>query len=143
MKSLNKAMIIGRLGADPDMRFTAGARAVTSFRVATDRFYKRGEEVVQETDWHSVVCWDKLAENANEYLKKGSVVYVEGRLHYSSYDDKEYDYKHYKTEIVANVVSFLDSKGKDEELAKPMPPRRAEDEAASEPVDEEVPAEVA
>lgn len=113
MASLNKVMIIGNLGADPEMRFTPSGSPVTSFRIASSRIYttKDGEKK-KETEWFSVVAWDKRAELCNQYLRKGSTVYVEGRLQTRSWDDKEQEgVKHYKTEVIAGQVIFLDRSG--------------------------------
>jgi single-strand DNA-binding protein len=107
---VNKAIIVGRLGADPEAKFTPGGKAVTSFRVATDRHWKDGDgQSVKEVEWHTVVVWERLAELCNQYLQKGSLIYVEGRLQTRSWDDKEHEgVKHYRTEIVASEVKFLD-----------------------------------
>lgn len=90
--------------------FTSAGKAVTTFRVATDRHWKDGDgQSVKEIEWHSVVCWERLAELCNQYLQKGSLVYVEGRLQTRSWDDKELEgVKHYRTEIVAGEVKFLE-----------------------------------
>ncbi len=108
MASLNKVMIIGNLGSEPEMRFTPNGNPVTSFRVATNRVYNTGEgERKTETEWFSVVTWNKLAESCNQYLSKGKLVYVEGRLHTSTWEGQD-GQKHYRTEIIANTVTFLD-----------------------------------
>ena len=107
---LNKVMIIGNLGADPEMRFTPGGSPVTTFNVAVSRVYSppEGERKV-ETEWFSVVTWTKLAETCNQYLTKGQKVYCEGRLHTRSWDGQD-GQKHYKTEVIAERVIFLDKK---------------------------------
>jgi single-strand DNA-binding protein len=107
---LNRVMIIGNLGADPEMRFTPGGSPVTTFNVAVSRVYSppEGERKV-ETEWFSVVTWTKLAETCNQYLTKGQKVYVEGRLHTRSWDGQD-GQKHYKTEVIADRVIFLDRK---------------------------------
>jgi single-strand DNA-binding protein len=111
MASLNKVMIIGNLGADPEMRFTPSGSPVTSFRIASSRIYttKDGEKK-KETEWFSVVAWDKRAELCNQFLHKGSTAYIEGRLQTRSWDDKE-GVKHYKTEVIASQIIFLDRSG--------------------------------
>lgn len=106
MVSLNRVEIIGNLGTDPEMRFTPGGSPVTSFSVACNRKYKQNDEPREETEWFSVVTWNKLAETANQYLLKGQMVYVEGRLHTRSWDGQD-GVKHYRTEIIANQVLFL------------------------------------
>ena len=103
--SINRAELIGRLGRDPDMRYTPEGRVVTKFSVATDRPTKPGAE--PETDWHQVVCWGPLAEFAGQYLGKGRLVYIAGRITYRSWDGKD-GQKRYATEIVASEVIALD-----------------------------------
>ena len=111
-KDLNKVMIIGRLGVDPEMRYTPSGSPVTTFRVAAGRQWKDGSgENREETEWFSVVVWNKLAEICNQYLTKGSRVYIEGRLQTRSWDDAQSGEKRYKTEVIANDMIILDSKG--------------------------------
>ena len=108
MVSLNKVMLIGNVGSDPEMRFTPNGNPVTSFRMATNRVYTTPEgEKKQETDWFSVVTWNKLAEQCNQFLTKGKLVYVEGRLHNRSWESAD-GQKHFRTEVIANRVTFLD-----------------------------------
>ena len=108
MASLNKVMIIGNVGSEPEMRFTPNGNPVTSFRVATNRMYTTAEgERKQETEWFTVVAWNKLAEQCNQFLSKGRLVYAEGRLHTRTWEGQD-GQKRYRTEIVANRVSFLD-----------------------------------
>jgi single-strand DNA-binding protein len=110
MASVNKAILIGNLGKDPEMRYTPTNQAVTSFSMATTEKYKDKSGVQQShTEWHNVVCWGRLAEIARDYLKKGSPVYIEGRIQYRSYDDKE-GIKRYRTEIVATSMQLLGGK---------------------------------
>src|SRR5664279_4016663 len=87
--SLNKAMIIGNLGRDPEMRYTPNGQAVTQFTVAVNRSYRVGEEWKEETEWFRVVAWAQLAERTAEHLRKGNKVYVEGRLQTRSWEDKD------------------------------------------------------
>ena len=108
MASLNKVMIIGNLGSEPEMRFTPNGNPVTSFRVATNRVYTTPEgERKEETEWFTVVAWGKLAEQCNQFLTKGRLVYAEGRLHTHTWEGQE-GQKHYRTEVIANRVTFLD-----------------------------------
>ena len=108
MVSLNKVMLIGNVGNDPETRFIANGNPVTSFRVATNRFYTTPEgERRQETDWFSVVTWNKLAEQCNQFLAKGRLVYVEGRLHNRSWEGQD-GQERTRTEVIANRVTFLD-----------------------------------
>lgn len=108
MVSLNKVMVIGNVGGDPEMRFTPNGHPVTSFRVATNWIYTSPEgERKQETEWFNVVTWNRLAEQCNQFLTKGRLVYVEGRLRTRSWDGQD-GQKHYRTEAIANRVTFLD-----------------------------------
>jgi single-strand DNA-binding protein len=108
MVSLNKVMVIGNVGNDPEMRFIANGNPVTSFRVAANRFYTTPEgERKQETDWFNVVTWNKLAEQCNQFLTKGRLVYLEGRLHNRSWEGQD-GQKRTRTEIIASRVTFLD-----------------------------------
>ena len=108
MAGLNKVMVIGNLGADPEMRYTADGKAVTSFRVASSHSYSGSDgERKEETEWFSVVTWEKLAEQCSQFLQKGRKVYVEGRLRTHSWDTPEGE-KRYRTEVIAQRVMFLD-----------------------------------
>jgi single-strand DNA-binding protein len=108
--SLNKVMIIGNLGQEPEMRFTPGGNPVTSFSVAVNRVFKGTDgERKEETEWFNVVTWNNLAENCNRFLTKGQKVYVEGRLHSRSWEGQD-GQKRYRTEVIANNVIFLDKK---------------------------------
>jgi single-strand DNA-binding protein len=110
-KSVNKIILIGNLGQDPELRYTSSGVAVASFSMATSESWKDQDGNVQEkTQWHKLVAWRKLAEIVGEYLKKGSKVYVEGRIQYRSYDDKN-GVKRDVTEIVVDQMLMLDSKG--------------------------------
>ena len=111
MASLNKVMVIGNLGTDPEMRFTPSGNQVTSFRIASTRTYTTSEgERKQETEWFTVVTWGKLAETCNQFLAKGRRAYVEGRLRTRSWEGQD-GQKRFTTEIVANRVIFLDRPG--------------------------------
>ena len=108
MAGLNKVLIIGNLGTDPEMRFTANGNPVTTFRIATTRNYTSPDgERREETEWFSVVTWNKLAETCSQFLQKGRRAYVEGRLRTRSWDGPD-GQKRYRTEVVANTVLFLD-----------------------------------
>jgi len=108
-RGLNKVMIIGNLGSDPEMRYTPTGRPVTSFSVATSRNWVTSEgEQREATEWFRVVAWGSLAEICNRYLRKGSRVYVEGRLQTRSWDNQ--GQRHYRTEVVANEMVLLDSR---------------------------------
>ena len=108
-KSLNKVMLIGNLGKDPELRYTPSGVAVATFSVATNESWKDQDGNTQErTEWHNIVAWRKLAEICGEYLKKGKKVYIEGRIQTRSYDDKNTGAKKYITEIVADNLIMLD-----------------------------------
>jgi len=107
-KSVNKVIILGNLGKDPEVKFTPQGTPVAKFSVATSERYKDKEGNWQErTEWHNIVLWQRLAEIAGEYLKKGSKVYIEGRLRTDSWDDRESGQKKYRTEIVGNDLVLL------------------------------------
>jgi single-strand DNA-binding protein len=110
-RSVNKVTLIGNLGKDPELRYTSSGVAVATFSMATSESWKDPEGNTQErTQWHSIVAWRKLAEIVGEYLKKGSKIYLEGRLQYRNYDDKN-GVKRYVTEIVMDEMVMLDSRG--------------------------------
>jgi single-strand DNA-binding protein len=127
MAGINKVIIVGHLGKDPEVRYTPSGSAVANFSVATSETWKdktTGEKK-ERTEWHRIVAWDKLGEICGEYLSKGRQVYVEGRLQTRSYDDKE-GVKRYTTEIVATDVQFLgpkDSGGSRPSSSGGAPPR--------------------
>ena len=110
-RSLNKVSLIGNVGKDPELRYTSSGVAVSNFSLATNEQWKDPDGNTQErTEWHNIVAWRKLAEICGEWLKKGKKVYIEGRLQYRSYDDKN-GIKRYVTEVVAQDMIMLDSKG--------------------------------
>ena len=105
-KTINRVDLLGRVGTDPEMRYTPAGTAVTQFRMATDRPRRNGEA---ETDWHSVTCWAQLAEIVNEHVGKGDRLYLTGRLAQNSWDGDDGQRRH-RTEIHAQEVVFLDSR---------------------------------
>lgn len=108
---LNKVTLIGNLGKDPELKYTPSGEAVVRFSIATNESYKDPNgQLVERTEWHNIVAWRKLAELFGQYLKKGSKVYLEGKLQTRSWEDKEGN-KRYTTEIVANEFVFLDTRG--------------------------------
>ncbi|MBQ4132377.1 MAG: single-stranded DNA-binding protein [Desulfovibrionaceae bacterium] len=131
---LNKVMIIGRLGADPELRYAATGMAVCRFNVATDEAYTDQSGQRQErTEWHRIVVFSKQAENCANYLFKGSLVYVEGALSTSKWTDQQGQTR-YTTEIKAQRVQFLDRKGDrpapsaDDAYSRPQQTRRDDDD---------------
>ena len=111
MAGMNLVLLIGRLGSDPEIRYTQGGTAVCRLSVATSRSWlnKQSNEREEETEWHRVVVWSKQAEHCEKYLAKGSELSIRGRLKTSSYDDKD-GQKRYSTEIVAEEVIFIGKK---------------------------------
>ena len=121
--SVNKVILIGRLGADPEVRYTPSEAAVANISLATNYSTKKGDDWVEQTEWVNVVAWNRLAEIVKEYAVKGSRIYVEGRLQTRSWEADDGS-KRYTTEVVASILHLLDSKGE----SKPEP--------ASEPASE-------
>lgn len=109
MAAVNKVILIGNLGKDPEFKYTPGGQPVATFSLATtERFSDKNGQRQEKTEWHNIVAWGKLAELVNQYLKKGRSAYIEGKLTTRSWDDKDGN-KRYKTEIVANTIQFLGS----------------------------------
>lgn len=136
-RSVNKVILIGNLGQDPELRYTSAGVAVATFTLATNESWKDQDGNSQErTQWHNLVAWRKLAEICGEYLKKGSRIYAEGRLQYRNYDDKN-GVKRYVTEIVIDQMMMLDSRGGGQSSGS-----AAQSSAASMPVDDSGPEKV-
>jgi single-strand DNA-binding protein len=113
-KDLNKIMIIGRLGADPEMRYTPQGTPVTTFRVAAGRSWKDADGTQhEETEWFRVVAWNKMAEVCNTYLTRGARVYVEGRLQTRRWQEKETGQDHFTTEVIAGDMIMLEGRKAD------------------------------
>ena len=113
-RGLNKAMLIGHLGTDPEMRVTASGTSVVNFTLATNESFRdSGGNMQERTEWHRIVAWGKLAEICNQYLKKGRQVYIEGRLQTRSWDDSKTGEKKYTTEIICSDMQMLGS-GRDQ-----------------------------
>ncbi len=111
-KSVNKVILIGNLGKDPEVKYTQGGMPVAKFSLATNERFKDKEGQWQDrTEWHNIVAFQRLAEIVGEYLKKGGKCFVEGSLRTSSWDDKETGQKKYKTEIIANDLVLLSGRG--------------------------------
>jgi single-strand DNA-binding protein len=138
-RGLNKVMIIGNLGRDPEMRYTPSGKPVTSFSVAVSRSWMKPEgERTETTDWFNVVAWGRLAEICSQYLTKGSMVYVEGRLETRSWE-AENGQKHYRTEVVASDVNILERRGRVGEDGSALDPHLSEAEIANTGPTEETP----
>ena len=111
-KSVNKVILIGNLGKDPEVKYTPGGMAIAHLTLATNERYKDKEGTWQDkTEWHNLVAFQRTAEIAGEYLKKGRSVYIEGRLQTRSWDDKETGQKKYRTEIIVNDLVLLGGGG--------------------------------
>lgn len=132
--SLNKVMLIGRLGQSPELKYTPRGTAVAELRLATERSIPDGEERRQLTDWHNVIVWGKQAEAVAQYTRKGALINVEGRLQTRSWDGQD-GQKRYRTEVVSEAVRFLERAPEQEATPEP--------EAASEAEREEAEAEIA
>lgn len=110
-RGVNKAILLGNLGKDPEVRYTQSGSAVCNFSMATTRAYKSGEEWKEETEWHNIVVFGRNAERCSQYLQKGSQVYIEGRIQTRKWEDRDGNSR-YTTEVVANDIQFLSrSKG--------------------------------
>ena len=134
MPSLNKVMIIGNLGSEPEMRFTPRGNPVTSFSVATNRVYTTPDgERKEETEWFNVVTWGRLAEQCNQFITKGRLIYVEGRLHTHTWESQD-GQKRSRTEVAANRVTFLDKR-----TAAPLSEEPVEEAGTGELEPEDIP----
>ena len=122
-RGLNKVMLIGRLGQEPEMRYTPSGRPLTKLQVAVNRSWKSADgEKKTETEWFNIVAWGKLAEICNQYLSKGQQVYIEGRLHTRQWQDDEGN-NHSSVEVIAQEMLMLDSKSgeQDPEVSEGLP----------------------
>lgn len=114
MASVNKVILIGNLGKDPELKYTPAGQPVATFSLATtEKFSGKDGQKQEKTEWHTVVAWGKLAEVVNQYLAKGKSAYVEGKIQTRSWEDKDGN-RRYKTEIVASSVQFLSPAKSDE-----------------------------
>jgi single-strand DNA-binding protein len=142
MPSLNKIIIIGNVGNEPEMRFTPNGKPVTSFSVATNWVYTTPEgERRQETEWFNIVAWNRLAEQCNQFLAKGKLVYTEGRIHTRNWEGQDGQTRS-KMEVVANRVIFLDRKptsGTTDEKTENTADEKTEDTASAEMEPEDLP----
>jgi len=107
--SLNKVMLLGRLGRDPEIKYASSGTAICNLSLATSERVKKGSDFEDKTEWHRIVVFGSQAENASKFLKKGSLVFVEGRIQSRSYQDKDGN-ERYMTEIISNIIRFLDLK---------------------------------
>ena len=115
MSSVNKVILIGRLGKDPEVKATPSGSTVAKFSLATDeKFTDRDGNKQERTEWHNIVAWGKLGEICGQYLRKGKLVYIEGKIRTESWEDKETKVKRYRTDIIADTMRMLDRKGDEE-----------------------------
>ena len=113
---INKVILVGRLGKDPETKSTPGGTTVAKFTMATDeKFTDKSGEKQERTEWHNIVAWARLGEICGQYLRKGSLVYIEGSIRTDSWEDKESGQKRYRTEIIAREMKMLDRKRDSEE----------------------------
>lgn len=126
MGGVNKVILVGRLGRDPEHRSTAGGTPVSSFSIATDRFRKQNGNLEKNTKWHRIVAYGKAADQCNQYLRKGRLVCVEGSLQTRSWENPPGD-KHYTTEVIVSRITFLDSKGDSQQPGPAVVADAAED----------------
>jgi single-strand DNA-binding protein len=143
-KSVNKVILVGNLGKDPEVKYTPNGTAVAKFSVATnERFKDKAGEWQDRTEWHNIVAWQRLAEIIGEYIKKGSKVYIEGRLQTSSWEDKQSGEKKYRTEIIAQDLVMLGGRGDVEQdvgsLRNGNHGRQSREEVSPEITDEDIP----
>jgi len=121
--TVNKAILIGRLGADPELKYMPSGDPVANFNLATNESYRDKDGNTQEkTEWHRIVAFKRLAEICGEYLKKGKLVYIEGRIQSRSWEDKN-GVKRFTTEIIANTMQMLGKKGEMDEGTTDQPPQ--------------------
>ena len=140
-RGVNKVIIIGNLGADPEVRYLPSGSAVTNIRVATSEGWKDKQtgENQERTEWHRIVFFNRLAEIASEYLRKGSKVYIEGSLRTNKWQDQSGNDR-YSTEIIANSMQMLDAKGGSAGGVAPMPESAsAEEPAMTADFDDDIP----
>ena len=115
MSGINKVILVGNLGKDPEVRHLEGGAVVAKFPLATSETYKTKEgQRVDQTEWHNIVMWRGLAESAEKYLRKGSLVYIEGKIRTRSWDDKDGN-KRFATEIIADTMTMLSSRRSDDQ----------------------------
>lgn len=137
--SVNKVILIGNLGKDPEVRFTANGKAVARFPIATSEVWNDAEGNRQErTEWHNIIVWGKQGETCGQYLAKGRQVFVEGSIRTRTYDDKNGN-KRYVTEIIAQRVRFLGGAGGTRAAMEPEPEPAAESVPGGPPADDDIP----
>ncbi len=140
-KSVNKVIMVGNVGKDPEVKYTASGTAVAKFNLATNEGFKdKSGEWQNRAEWHNVIAWERLAEIVGEYVHKGTKLYVEGKLQTSSWEDRD-GHKNYRTEIVARDLVLLSSRDADHEAdhTEADDKRESEHSGAGEITDEDIP----
>lgn len=140
-KSVNKVILVGNVGQDPEVKYTPSGTPVAKLSLATnERFKDRSDEWQERTEWHSIIAWQRLAEIVGEYVKKGSKLYIEGKLQTSSWEDRQSGSKRYRTEVVARDIVLL---GSHENTDDSRPKRNGREQetyaSSSEITDEDIP----
>jgi single-strand DNA-binding protein len=136
-KSVNKVILVGNAGQDPEVKYTASGVPVAKVSLATnERFKDRNEQWQDKTEWHSIVAWQRLAEIVGEYVRKGSKLYVEGKLQTATWEDKQTGEKKYRTEIVAREILLLSSRENGPEGKQTAPGEESAPDSVPAPADE-------
>jgi len=139
-KSVNKAILVGNVGQDPEVKYTPSGVPVARVSLATnERFKDRNEQWQDRTEWHSIVAWQRLAEIVGEYVRKGSKLYVEGKLQTSSWEDKQTGEKKYRTEVVAGEILLLSSRENGQEDTQTTAGEESTPDSVPTPVDDDIP----
>lgn len=139
-KSVNKVILVGNVGQDPEVKYTASGLPVAKVRLATnERFKDRNEQWQDRTEWHSVAAWQRLAEIVGEYVRKGSMIYVEGKLQTSTWEDKQTGEKRYRTEIVARDILLLGLRDNGQENRQATAGEESTQDSAPIPTDDDIP----
>jgi len=133
--SINKVILIGRLGADPEIRYTLDGRPVATFRIATNEVIIRNGEKETLTEWHRIVAFGRLAEICGEYLSKGSQVYIEGKLRTRKFEDRQGNQR-YITEVIANTLQILERKTQSDYEPKETPSTSINNTVEEKPLEE-------
>jgi single-strand DNA-binding protein len=139
-KSVNKVILVGNVGQDPEVKYTASGVPVARVSLATnERFKDRNDAWQDRTEWHSIVAWQRLAEIVGEYVRKGSKLYVEGKLQTSNWEDKQSGERKYRTEIIAHDIVLLGSRDNGEKAGAKTPNEQPSPEPVSSIVDDDIP----
>jgi len=139
-KSVNKVILVGNVGQDPEVKYTASGVPVAKVSLATnERFKDRNEQWQDRTEWHSVVAWQRLAEIVGEYVRKGSKLYVEGKLQTSNWEDRQNGEKKYRTEIVAREIVLLGSRDNGQKAGGEIPSEQCGQQPTPAIADDDIP----